>query len=85
MTKTPITKIPGVGKTLAIDFAQIGLYFVEDFVSKNPEKVYQDFVAAKKSEHRKTSKNYLYIIRMVCYYAQGGRDAQKLKWNAWKD
>jgi hypothetical protein len=85
MAEIPIIKIPGIGKTFAKDFARIGLYFVEDFVSKNPEKVYQDLVVANEKEHHKTNKNYLYVIRMICYYAQGGRDAQKLTWNAWKD
>jgi hypothetical protein len=84
MSETSITKIPGIGLTFAKDFARIGLYFVEDFESKNPENVYQDLVIANGKENHKTSKNYLYVIRMICYYAQGGREEIKLKWNAWK-
>jgi hypothetical protein len=84
IAEIPITKIPGIGNTFAKDFARIGLHFVEDFESKNPEKVYQDLVVANEKEHHKTSKNYLYVIRMICYYAQGGREEKKLKWNTWK-
>jgi hypothetical protein len=84
MSETPITKIPGIGKTFAKDFARIGLYFIEDFESKNPEKVYQDLVVANEKENHKTSRNYLYVIRMICYYAQGGRETEKLKWSHWK-
>lgn len=40
---------------------------------------------ANQQENHKTSKNYLYVIRMITYYAGGGRDAEKLKWSFWKD
>jgi Pathogenicity locus len=85
MSETPITKITGIGKSFAKDFARVGLYFVEDFETKVAEEVYQLLCEANEKENHLTSKNYLYVIRMVIYYAQGGRDAMKLKWNYWKD
>jgi Pathogenicity locus len=84
MSETLITTIPGIGKIFAKDFARIGLYFVEDFESKVAEEIYQALYEVNEKENHSTSKNYLYVIRMIIYYAQGGRDVEKLKWNYWK-
>jgi hypothetical protein len=84
MSEIPITKIPGVGKTFAKDFARIGLYFVEDFENKVAEEVFEELTASNIRENHKTSKSYLYVIRMIIYYACGGRDIEKLKWGYWK-
>jgi hypothetical protein len=85
MPETKITIIPGIGKTFQNDFARIGLHFVEDFESKVTEDVFADLTTANQRENHKTSKNYLYVIRMIIYYAKGGREPDKLKWNAWKN
>lgn len=85
MSQTPITTIPGIGKTFAKDFARIGLLHVEDFVAKRADAVFDTMAIANQQDNHKTSKNYLHVIRMVIYYAKGGRDADKLKWSAWKD
>jgi hypothetical protein len=42
-------------------------------------------VAANAAVGHATSKNYLYVIRMAVYYANGGRDPSKLRWSAWSD
>jgi Pathogenicity locus len=85
MSETPITTIPGIGKTFAKDFARIGLYFVEDFETKVAQEVYQNLYNVNEKENHSTTKNYLYVIRMIIYYAQGGCEIEKLKWNVWKD
>jgi Pathogenicity locus len=85
MSETPITIIPGIGKTFAKDFARIGLFFVEDFETKIAEVVYQSLYEANEKQNHPTSKNYLYVIRMIIYYSQGGRDVAKLKWNYWRE
>ena len=85
MSKTPLTVIPGIGKTFAKDFARIGLLCVEDFVAKRAEAIFDALAIANQQAMHKTSKNYLYVIRMVIYYAEGGRDVDKLKWSFWKD
>lgn len=85
MPKTDITIIPGIGKTFAKDFARIGLRHVEDFQGKQADAVFEALAIANQQDNHKTSTNYLYVIRMVIYYAQGGRDADKLKWSFWKD
>jgi Pathogenicity locus len=85
MDETSLTIIPGIGKMFVKDFARIGLHFVEDFENKDADIVFQTLVKANLKENHKTSKSYLYVIRMIIYYAQGGREADKLKWNAWKN
>ena len=85
MPKTAITTIPGIGKTFAKDFARIGLHCVEDFKAKHSDAVFEALAIANQQDNHKTSKNYLYVIRMVIYYAEGGRDLDKLKWSFWKD
>lgn len=83
--KTPITTIPGIGKTFAKDFARIGMHCVEDFQGKQADDVFETLAIANQQDNHKTSKNYLYVIRMIIYYAGGGRDTDKLKWSFWKD
>ena len=85
MSKTPITVIPGIGKTFAKDFSRISLNLVEDFHAASAEAIFQALTTANNAENHKTSKNYLYVIRMIIYYAKGGREVGKLKWSFWKD
>jgi adenine-specific DNA glycosylase len=82
---TKLTTIPGIGKTFEKDFARIGINNIEDLVGANPEEVFARLSFINTADHHKTSKNYLYVIRMVIYYANGGRGAEKLKWSAWRD
>jgi hypothetical protein len=85
MSETLLIQAPGIGTTLSKDFARIGLFFVEDFEAKVAEEVFQTLVEANQKVDHKTSKNYLYVIRMLIYYANGGRDPEKIKWSYWKD
>jgi len=54
-------------------------------VGKEPEELFKKLCTENSKESQKTSKNYLYVIRMAVYYANGGRQIEKLKWSAWKD
>jgi predicted ATP-binding protein involved in virulence len=85
MSETLLITVPGIGKTLVKDFARIGLYFVEDFETKIAEEVFQALYEVNELENHSTSKNYLYVIRMLIYYANDGREDEKIKWNYWKD
>ena len=80
----PVLEIPGVGKTFRQDFARIGIHKNSDLKSRSPEELFEKLTAANAVENHATSKNYLYVIRMAVHYANGGRDAAKLKWHAWK-
>jgi Pathogenicity locus len=82
---TKLSCIPGIGKTFEKDFARIGITAIEELRNVVPEEIFARLVFVNTADHHKTSKNYLYVIRMVVYYANGGRDLEKLKWSAWKD
>jgi hypothetical protein len=80
-----ITVIPGIGPTFLMDFSRIEMRHVDDYIGVDPDTVYAKLQETNTKLGHKTSKNYLYIIRMICYYAEGGREVERLKWNKWKD
>jgi hypothetical protein len=82
---TKLTTIPGIGKTFEKDFARIGIHSIEEAKDAKAEDLFARLTFINTADHHKTSKNYLYVIRMVVYYANGGRDVEKLKWSAWTD
>jgi len=75
--------IPGIGKTFCEDFARIGLTEVAQLRHKDPQALYDRLVCENERMGHPTSTNYLYVIRMAVYYANGGGDTTKLKWHAW--
>ena len=85
MPKSDLFTIPGIGRTFVKDFARIKIQAIGDLVDQDPESLYAALQRANEAAQHKTSKNYLYVIRMAVYYANGGRDERKLKWHAWKD
>jgi hypothetical protein len=85
MTKSDLLTIPGIGKVFVTDFARININSMQDLIDQDAEKLFSDLRVANEGLGHKTSKNYLYVIRMAVYYANGGRDESKLKWSAWKD
>lgn len=76
--------IPDIGKTFAKDFARIGITQSEHLIGQDPETLFHQLCAANLAENHPTSKNYLYVIRLAVYYAQGGRAPASLHWSAWK-
>lgn len=85
MAKSDLLTIPGIGRTFVEDFARINVTSINDLTEQDPEKLFEALRHANEAVDHKTSKNYLYVIRMAVYYANGGRDESKLQWNAWKD
>lgn len=85
MAKSDLLEIPGIGRTFVKDFARIDVCTVSDLVDKDADHLFEALRCANEQVGHKTSKNYLYVIRMAVYYANGGRDKSRLKWNAWKD
>lgn len=85
MAKSDLFEIPGIGPTFVRDFARISVLCQRDLMDQVPERLYEDLCEANRRLDHKTSKNYLYVLRMAVYYANGGREPAKLKWNAWKD
>lgn len=85
MAKSDLFAIPGIGATFVKDFARIDVFSISDLIGQDPEQLFESLRLANEAVDHKTSKNYLYVIRMAVYYANGGRDELKLKWNAWRD
>ncbi|MCC6198656.1 pathogenicity locus [Candidatus Nomurabacteria bacterium] len=79
---TLLTTIPGVGKSVSRDLQDIGIRRVADLKGKNPERLY-----CRSNEHAGAVQDrcLLYVFRCAVYYAEGGRDSEKLKWWNWKE
>ena len=80
--KTPLTSIPGVGPNIEKHLKRLGCYSVEDLVGKNPEELY---ARDCKLEGCALDRCLLYVYRQAVYFAEGGRDPEKLKWWNWRD
>ncbi len=77
-----LTVIPGVGKSIAADLRDIQIAMVSDLRGMDPESLY------RLSNERCgfiQDKCLLYVFRCAVYYANGGREREKLKWWYWKD
>lgn len=85
MANSDLLTIPGIGRTFVRDFSRIDVFSISDLVDQDPEKLFEALRLANEAVGHKTSKNYLYVLRMAVYYANGGRDELRLKWNEWKD
>lgn len=85
MTKSNLLEIPGIGKTFVKDFARIDIHSISDLADQDADQLFLDLCHANELFDHKTSINYLYVIRMAAYYANGGRDETKLQWHVWKD
>ena len=77
-----LTVIPSIGKSIAEDLTNIGIYSVEDLKGKDPEKLYEQ---SNKYEGVVQDRCLLYTFRCAVYFAEGGRDSEKLKWWNWKN
>jgi hypothetical protein len=84
-TSDTITSIRGIGKTFEKDFLRIGISKISDLKGKSPEKVFEKLKTENRKVGHETTKLYLYVIRMVVYVADGGKDSSLLHWSKWKD
>jgi hypothetical protein len=82
-SKKDLQIIPGVGKSIAKDFQNIGIKYVSDLKGKIPEKLYKQsniFAGVKQD------KCLLYVFRLAVYFAEHKNpNPEKLKWWNWKD
>lgn len=75
--------IPGVGKSISVDFWNLGIRSVADLKKQDPEKLYARLC---KQQQADVDRCMLYVMRCAVYYAREKRpDPKLLKWWAWKD
>ncbi|HUU19058.1 MAG TPA: helix-hairpin-helix domain-containing protein [Sedimentisphaerales bacterium] len=78
-----LEQIPGVGKRIAQDMANIGIHSVGQLKGQNPDKLYHKLCDFKASP---VDRCMLYVLRCAVYYASNTKhDPQLLKWWNWKD
>lgn len=74
--------IPGVGLSIAEDLWNIGIQSVSDLKGKDPEALYR---SSNRFEGAVQDRCLLYVFRCAVYFAEGGREKEKMKWWNWKD
>lgn len=80
-----LTRIPGVGKSIAKDLVNIGIYRVADLKNKDPEALYylsNQFAGCVQD------RCLLYVFKCAVYFAETPprlQESEKLKWWNWKD
>lgn len=81
-TKDDLQSIPGVGKSIAADLHAIGISEISDLTGRDPEDLYdQSNLKVGATQDR----CLLYVFRCAVYFAEGGREPEKLKWWHWQD
>ena len=82
MQKDSLQNIPGVGKSIAQDLRNIGIRTINDLKGKNQKKLYE---ASNNYVGVVQDKCLLYVFKCAIYFADGGKNKEKLKWWNWKD
>ena len=77
-----LESIPGIGPSMANDLRGLGIAEVSDLKSKDPGALY-DALEARAGMHM--DRCVLYAFKCAVYYAEGGREPEKLKWWNWKN
>lgn len=80
-----LTRIPGVGKSIANDLWNIGIRSIADLRGCDPEALYH---MSNELAGVKQDRCLLYVFRSAVYYAEtpvGEQETAKLQWWNWKD
>lgn len=78
-----LTKIPGVGKSIAEDLWDLNIRRPEDLRERNPEELYEELCVR---QGMRVDRCMLYVFRCAVYYASNSiHDPELLKWWNWKD
>ena len=81
--RDPLQQIPGVGKNIAQDLRELGIFSVADLKGKDPQELYR-LDCLKKGFQEDPCQ--LYVFRCAVYFADHENpDPEKLKWWYWKD
>ncbi len=79
---TGLQRIPGVGRAIEKRLNGLGYGEVEALAGQSAEDMYARDCAL---EGVALDRCLLYVYRLAVYYAEGGREPEKLKWWNWKD
>lgn len=80
---TSLTRIPGVGPSIANDLYRLGIQEVAELRGRSPEALYED-LCRETGQH--VDRCVLYVFRCAVYFAsEQQHDPEKLKWWWWKD
>jgi hypothetical protein len=84
---TPLGTIPGLSSHTITDLRRLNIKYVEDLVGRDAEAMVEQLQVIYNNMKwpRKVSRQVAAQYRMYIYYAQGGRDSEKLKWHYWSD
>ena len=75
--------IPGVGKSIARDFWDLGLRSAEELKKQSPEALYERLCAMR---GKRIDRCMLYVLRCAHYYASKKKHEKRLlKWWNWKE
>lgn len=77
-----LLSIPSLGPASINDLNALGVYTLAAMKGKSPEAMY---LALEKMYGCHVDRCVLYCFREAVYFANGGRDQDKLKWWFWKD
>jgi hypothetical protein len=78
-----LSRIPGVGPSIASDLYLLGVREITDLRGQNPESLYAD-LCQRVGQH--VDRCVLYVFRCAVYYASETKhDPERLKWWNWKD
>lgn len=78
-----LRRIPGVGKSIAVDLWDLGIRAVSQLDGADPEELYERLCALRGV---RIDRCMLYVMRCAVYFAAPGpHDPERLKWWAWKD
>jgi hypothetical protein len=80
--KDDLQTMPGIGKSLAQDLRNIGIHSVKELKGLNPQDIYDRSNAYAGAVQ---DPCVLYAFRCAVYFAEGGREPEKLKWWNWKE
>ena len=82
-TVCELEKIPGVGKTIAQYFVDIGIQSIQDLKGQKPEELYSRLCI---HQGKPVDRCTLYVFRCAVYYASTAEpEPEMLKWWNWKD
>ena len=78
-----LESIPGIGKSIARDLRDLGVYQVSDLLRKDPSQLYNNLCKLRGNVQ---DRCVLYVFKCAVYYAeQDHPDPELLKWWNWKD